>query len=82
MDTKKILSGALIWSVGLLLPMLWHALLMNAAVQESGYSYSYHHMMKYFIDMPWAVWVYLIAMAIIGSVLVVSGLRNNTGQTE
>ncbi|MCK5851134.1 MAG: hypothetical protein KAH23_09485 [Kiritimatiellae bacterium] len=76
MDTKKILSGALVWTVGLLVPLLYHALLMHAAVQENGYTYSYHVMVKYFFTLPWIIWPYLIAMTIVGTCLVLSGIKN------
>ena len=76
MDTKKIFSGTLVWTIGLFVPMLWHALLMNAAVQEDGYTYSYHSMIKYFFKLPWIVWPYLIAMGITGTTLVLSGIRS------
>ena len=75
MDTKKVLGGALVWSVGLLVPMLWHAILMHAAVQQDGYSYSYLSMVKYFPKLPWVVWVYLVAMAVAGASLVLSGMK-------
>ncbi len=79
MDTNKILSGAIVWSVGLLVPMLYHALLMHAAVQEEGYGYSYHSMVKYFFHLPWIVWPYLIGIAVVGSILIISGLTKRDG---
>ena len=76
MNTKKVLSGSLVWSLGLLVPIIWHALLMYAAVQENGYSYSYLNMVKYFFKLPWVIWPYLIGMAITGTALVLSGMKN------
>jgi hypothetical protein len=55
--------------------MLCHALLMQAAVQEDAYTYSYHVMVKYFFKMPWIVWPYLTAMTVTGACLVTSGLK-------
>jgi len=78
-DTKKIVAGTIVWSIGLAVPALYHALLMHAAVQEDGYIYSYHVMVRYFFDLPWIFWPYLVAMVVVGSVLVVSG-RRTTGQ--
>jgi len=82
MDTKKILSGALIWTIGLFVPMLCHALLMYAAVQEEGYTYSYHNMIKYFFNLPWIVWPYLTAMTVVGTCLVISGIKNKNSLIE
>ena len=75
MNTKKVNSGALAWSIGLLVPMLWHVSLMHAAVQEDGYSYHYLDMVKCLPRLPWVVWLYLTAMAIAGAALVVSGFK-------
>jgi hypothetical protein len=75
MDTKKIVAGTVVWSIGLAVPAFYHALLMHAAVQEDGLIYAYNTMVKYFFELPWVVWPYLIAMTIVGSILVVSGLR-------
>jgi len=71
-----VLGGALVWTIGFLVPILWHTLLMNAAVQETGYTYSYHVMVKYFFTLPWIIWPYLIAMTVVGICLVVSGMNN------
>jgi hypothetical protein len=77
MNQKKILSGVVIWSIGLAIPMLYHAVLMHAAVQEDGHIYSYHAMVKYFFDLPWIVWPYLVATNLVGICLVISGLKKH-----
>jgi len=66
--------------VGILLPMLQHIMLMKAAVTEEGYTYSYHNMVKYFFGLPWIVWIYLIAMWLVGTILVISGLIGKPSQ--
>jgi len=76
MNAKKILTGVVIWSLGLGIPMLFHALLMQAAVQEDGHVYSYHVMAKYFFALPWVVWPYMIATTVVGTCLVLSGLKD------
>lgn len=76
MDTKKILNGTLIWTVGIIVPMLYHVILMHAAVQQDGYTYSYNSMIKFF-KLPWIFWLYLTAMAATGTSLVVSGIKPN-----
>jgi hypothetical protein len=55
-------------------------MLMQAAVIEEGYSYSFHNMAKYFFALPWIVWVYLVAMWLVGTILVISGLKAKTPQ--
>ena len=82
MDRKKVLSGVIVWSMGLSVPLLYHVLLMHVAVQEEGYSYSYHNMVKYFFAGPWIIWPYLVAMAVVGACLVVSGIRGHNGRNE
>jgi len=77
MDRKKVLSGVIVWSMGLFFPLLYHVLLMQVAVQESGHSYSYHVMVKYFFALPWIVWPYVVATAVVGACLVISGLKGN-----
>ena len=75
MNAKNLTLGAIVWSVGIAIPLAYHALLMQAAAQEENYSYSYRSMTKYFFDLPWIIWPYLIAMIIVGSLLVKSGLK-------
>jgi K+ transporter len=82
MDTRKVLSGAIVWSMGLLVPLLYHALLMHAAVQEDGHIYSYHVMVNYFFTLPWIIWPYLVAMAVVGACLVVSGVKGHDDRSE
>ncbi len=78
MDLKKIIVGVGIWSISLAILLLYHVLLMYAAVQEDGYSYSYHNIVKYFFDLPWIVWPYLIAAWLVGASLVGSGFKTKT----
>lgn len=80
MKAKRILIGTIIWSLGILLPMLQHIMLMQVAVMEEGYSYSYHNIVKYFFGLPWIVWVYLAAMWLVGTILVISGFRAKTSE--
>ena len=75
MKVKRILIGTIIWTLGILIPVLQYGMLMQAAVIEEGYSYSFHNMVKYFFDLPWIIWLYLIAMWLVGTILVISGLK-------
>ena len=77
MNTNGMLKGAIVWSLGLLVPAIYHALLMLAAVQEESYGYSFESIAGKFFQLPWIVWPYLIAMAIVGSLLIVSGFKEN-----
>ena len=76
MNVKKVFIGVIIWTISLSTLLLYHALLMHAAVQEEGHIYSYHVMVKYFFDLPWIVWPYLIASGVIGTVVIISGLKS------
>ena len=75
MKVKRILIGTIIWTLGILLPIIQHIRLMQVAVSEEGYSYSYHNMVKYFFDLPWLIWPYLVAMWLVGTILIITGLR-------
>jgi hypothetical protein len=82
MDRKKVLSGVIVWSMGLFFPLLYHVLLMQVAVQEEGHNYSYHVMVKYFFALPWIIWPYLVAMTVVGACLVVSGIKGHDGRND
>jgi len=75
MELKRIGLGVATWTVGLLVPTGAHIMLINAAIQESGHSYSYHNMVKYFWDLPAIFWIYLVAMTLVGAALVLSGMK-------
>ena len=75
MNVKKVLVGTIIWSLGIFIPVFHHSMLMQAAVVEEGFRYSYQNMVKYFFGLPWIIWLYLIAMWLVGTILVISGLK-------
>ncbi len=75
MNTKQIGLGAGIWTVGILVPLLYHAYLMDIASDETGYSYSFNNMTKLFFDLPWIVWPFLLAMTVVGTLVVIAGFR-------
>ena len=76
MNKKKVFSGVKAWSFCLLLPMLYHAAKMQAAAEVEGYRYSYHDVVKHFFDLHWIIWLPMIVLAIVGSILVASGLKD------
>jgi hypothetical protein len=78
MDVKKILIGAIIWSLGLFVPALHHGLLSIAAIHSRHQAYNYHSLVKYFSDLPWVDGVYLVIMWLVGLVLLISGFRPKT----
>ncbi len=82
MNVKKILIGVIIWTISLSTLLIYHILLMFTAIQESGYSYSYHDMIKYFYDLPWIVWPYLIASWLVGAAVIGSGFKSNNSLTS
>jgi hypothetical protein len=75
MDVKKILTGAVIWSLGLFVPALHHGLLAIAASNCRSHTYPYHSLTKYFFDLPWVDGVFLVVMCLVGLILVISGFR-------
>jgi len=59
MDTKQVLIGTIVWTVGLLVPLGYHALLVlgdKLLVGDFGRN--------------WIIWPYLGAMTIVGGCLV------------
>jgi|GEM_PF-3070220 len=71
MDTKQVLIGTIVWTVGLLVPLAYHATLVlggKLLVGDFGRN--------------WIVWFYLVAMAIVGGCLVVSGFMRHDGRHE
>ncbi len=71
MSSKNIFHGAIIWFLGLLVPVAHHVGLMLAVMQEEGTRYSYHNMAKYFFHLPWVDWVYLLAMVAAGLIIMI-----------
>ena len=80
MKVKRILIGTIIWTLGILVPVLQHFMLMRLAVMEEHFTYRFSSMAKYFFDLPWIVWPYLVAMWLVGTILVISGLRAKAPQ--
>ena len=75
MDVRKILIGAIIWSLGLFVPALHHGMLAMAAIHSRNHLYNYHNLAKYFFDLPWVDGVFLVVMWLVGIVLVISGFK-------
>lgn len=75
MNTRKLLSGSIVWSFGIGIPLLYHSSLLHAAVQDDDYLYGLQRMVESFFDLPWVVWIYLVAMVLVGTCLIVSGIK-------
>lgn len=82
MDTRRVLSGVIVWSVGLFVPVLYHLFLIYVANQGKGEVYWDYSMFRPFFALPWIIWPYLAAMAIVGGCLVVSGIKRHDGRNE
>lgn len=75
MKVKRIFIGTIIWTLGILIPVLQHGIISLVASRAKTHSYAYHNLVKYFFDLPWIVWLYLVAMWLVGTILVISGLK-------
>jgi len=80
MKIKRILVGTIIWTLGILIPVLQHGFISLVASRATTHSYAYHNLVKYFFALPWIVWLYLIAMWLVGTILVISGLFTKPSQ--
>ena len=77
---RRILVGTIIWTLGILIPVLQHGIISLVASRATTHSYAYHNLVKYFFALPWLIWVYLIAMWLVGTILVISGLFTKSSQ--
>ncbi|RPJ26252.1 MAG: hypothetical protein EHM35_15030 [Planctomycetaceae bacterium] len=75
MDSRAITGAAVIWFLGVLVPVLHHSLLMLAAVQEEAHSYSFINMVRDFWRLPWLIWAYVLGMFLLGLWLVLRSTR-------
>jgi len=80
MKVKRVLIGTIIWTLGILVPALQHGIISIVASRAKTHSYAYHNLVKYFYALPWIVWLYLVAMWLVGTILVISGLRTKTSE--
>ncbi len=81
MNMKKIGFGVLLWSLGTLLPVAQHAILMGLSVESlkgKDQFYNFPQVVSHFFGLPWLVWIYVAVMWLLGTVLVVSGVKDTT----
>jgi hypothetical protein len=76
MNSTRIGLGIAAWFLGILVPVMHHILLhwplaaqsTNNIISRSQYLFRF---------LPWIDWVYLAAMAVVGLILVVSGMKSS-----
>ena len=75
MDCARIRLGIAAWFLGAVVPVAHHVLLHwpLAGQQTDNIVTRAEHLFK---SLPWIVHAYFIAMAVVGAVLVVSGMRS------
>ena len=73
MDAKKVLIGTIIWSLGLFLPMLLNITVMRMAIQDETYNPGHGRMLQDLLNMPLIFQIYFIAMAAVGTTLIILG---------
>jgi len=74
MNCTRIGLGIAAWFLGILIPVMHHLLVHwpLADQQTNNIITRSQHVFKF---LPWIDWVYLASMAIVGAVLIVSGIR-------
>lgn len=76
MNHTRIGLGLAAWFLGMLIPFLHHTLLF-IAVSDQPTSNVVRTSQSMFKALPWIDWVYLLAMAIVGLILIYSGMKRN-----
>ena len=74
MDTNRMAWGIIAWFLGILVPVMHHVLLHwpLAALPTNNIITRSQSLFQY---LPWIDWVYLLAMAVVGLILIVSGIK-------
>jgi hypothetical protein len=76
MNTKRISLGILAWFLGIIVPVMHHTLLHwpLAGLQTNNIITRSKSLFK---SLPWIDWIYLAAMAIVGVMLIISGIKSD-----
>jgi hypothetical protein len=80
MRIGALFVGMLAWTAAVVVPGWYVATMAKAAVRETGYSYSLDDLLGRFTAMPWPLWIYAIAMTLLGTLLVIGALRQMTSK--
>jgi len=73
MDLKRIALGLAAWFFGIIVPVYHHVVLSTAALARERESANIIH--RLFENLPWIDFAYLIAMAIVGAILIATGMK-------
>jgi hypothetical protein len=73
MDIRRIMLGLAAWFLGIIVPVLHHAILVAAALRRERVSTGI--ITEYFERLPWIDYVYLLAMAVVGAILIITGMK-------
>ena len=76
MNTTRIGLGIAAWFLGILVPVMHHVLLHWPLAAESTNNIITRSQ-QLFRFLPWIDWIYLVAMAVVGLILVVSGIKSS-----
>ena len=76
MDLKRIMLGLAAWFLGIIVPVLHNVILVTALIKKgSGSPEMFVYLFK---TLPWIDFVYLLAMAIVGAILIATGMRKSS----
>ena len=73
MDNKRIMLGLTAWFLGIIVPVSHHVILATAVLRRERESTNIIH--RLFETLPWIDFAYLVAMAIVGAILIITGMR-------
>ena len=79
-----VIIGMLAWTAAVMVPAWYVVAMAKAAVRVQGRTYALDDLLDKYTSMPWPLWLYTIAMTLLGTLLVVGGLRrgkNRAGAT-
>jgi len=76
MDLKKIMLGLAAWFLGIIVPVLHHAILVSHVIKAE--STDIYMTVLVFKNLPWIDFVYLLAMAIVGVILIITGMKKSS----
>jgi len=63
-----------VWFLGILVPVLYQVGLEISMGATSGHAKSYGSTVSHFYEMPIVLWLYLLAMALVGAALIHRGI--------
>ena len=73
MRIHAMLVGLVAWTLAIAVPAAYTVAIAFAAVQEDSYAYSIETLSKRFNAMPALMWLYTVATALVGTVMVAYG---------